>query len=152
MSLYLVIRLRGRMGLSPEHLDTLARMNIPAKHNAALIIDTPSNKGMLNKVTDYVTWGEIDNASLVALLKKRGRLPADERITEDFLKSNGMGTFEDVAAKIMENGKVPEPIKRTFRLTPPSGGFKKHITRHIKSGGELGYRGAAIAELVKKMI
>ena len=152
MKLYLVIRLRGRIGLSPKQLDTLARMNIPAKHNAALITDTPSNIGMLNKATDYITWGEIDSASLAAILKKRGRLPGDERITEDFLKANEMGTFEDIVAKILADGKVPEPIKKTFRLTPPSGGFKKHITRHIKSGGELGYRGPAIAELIKKMI
>ena len=152
MKLYLVIRIRGRMGLAPESLDTLERMNIPAKHNAALIPDTPSNLGMINKIADYITWGEIDKDSLVALIKKRGRLPGEERVTDEFLKAEGMGTFEEIADKILEEGKVPEPIKRTFRLTPPSGGFKKHITRHIKSGGELGYRGPAIAELVKKMI
>ncbi|MBM5805367.1 MAG: 50S ribosomal protein L30 [Candidatus Verstraetearchaeota archaeon] len=152
MKLYLVIRLRGRMGIAPELLDTMNRLNLPRKHNAALITDTPSNIGMLNKAVDYITWGEITKGSLVDLLKKRGRLAGDERITKESLKKAGMGTFEALAGRIMEEGKVPAPIKRTFRLTPPSGGFKGHVMRHIGSGGELGYRGSAINDLIQRMI
>ena len=126
------------------------RPNIP-KHNAA-ITDDPSIMGMVNKVGFYVTWGEISKDALVALLQKRGRLPGEAKLTDDALKANNLGSIEAVADKILAEGKVPEPIKRTFRLTPPSGGFKHHITRHIKSGGELGYRGADINALIAKMI
>lgn len=152
MKLYLVIRIRGRMGIAPELLDTMNRLNLPRKHNAALITDTPSNIGMLNKAADYITWGEITKESLIDLLKKRGRLVGDERLTKESVKRAGMGTFENLAGQITEEGKVPEPIKRTFRLTPPSGGFKGSITRHIGSGGELGCRGSAINDLIQRMI
>jgi large subunit ribosomal protein L30 len=152
MKLYLVIRLRGRMGIAPELLDTMNRLNLPRKHNAALITDTPSNNGMLNKGVDYITWGEITKESLTDLLKKRGRLVGEERLTKESLKKAGLGTFENLTNRIMEEGKVPEPIKRTFRLTPPSGGFKGSITRHIGSSGELGYRGSKINDLIQKMI
>jgi len=152
MKVFLLIRIRGRIGISPENLDTMDRLNIPKKHNAAIITDDPSIMGMVNKVGFYVTWGEISKAALVALLQKRGRLPGEVKLTDDALKANNLGSIEAVADKILAEGKVPEPIKRTFRLTPPSGGFKHHITRHIKSDGELGYRGAAINALIAKMI
>jgi len=152
MKVYLLIRLRGRMGISPETIDTLNRLNVPAKNNASIVTDSPSIMGMVTKVADYVTWGEIDKGALAAVLEKRGRLPGDARLTVEEIKKIGFDSFEALAEKILKEGKIPDPIKKTFRLTPPSGGFKKHITRHIKSGGELGYRGAAIAELVAKMI
>ncbi len=152
MKVFLLIRIRGRIGISPENLDTMDRLNIPKKHNAAIITDDPSTMGMVNKVGFYVTWGEISKDALVALLQKRGRLPGEVKLTDDALKANNLGSIEALADKILAEGKVPEPIKRTFRLTPPSGGFKHHITRHIKSGGELGYRGADINALIAKMI
>jgi large subunit ribosomal protein L30 len=152
MTLFLVIRLRGNIGVHPDILDTLKRLNMPTKYSAVLIQDTPSNKGMLNKVTDYVTWGEIAEDSLEAMMMKRGRLAGDERITEDVLKRENLGTPKELAKLIMTQGSLPSCIKKTFRLTPPSGGFKKSIKRHVRSGGELGYRGEGINELLKKMI
>ncbi|MDI9644477.1 MAG: 50S ribosomal protein L30 [Candidatus Verstraetearchaeota archaeon] len=152
MKTYLVIRLRGETGIAPEILDALERMNLPSKFSATLISDTPSNMGMINKVADYITWGEIDQQSLAMLLKKRGRLPGEKRLTEEAIKELSLGSYEDLAERMLKEGRVLPPLKKTFRLTPPSGGFKGHITRHLKSGGELGYRGQAIVALLQKMI
>ena len=152
MKLFVAIRIRGLTGVSPEMLDVLNRLNVPKKHNASLIPDTPSMVGMLKKASDYITWGEINKESLIALLKKRGRLEGNKRITEEILKKIGFNSFEELAEKIIAEGKVPPPIKRTFRLTPPSGGFKGPITKHVNEGGELGYRGEAINQLLSKMI
>jgi len=140
------------MGNSPEVEDTLRRLNMPLKHSSSVVSDTPSNLGMLNKVADYVTWGEVTKESLVALLEKRGRLPGERRLTEEALKTSKLGSFEELAARILETGTIPPPLKKTFRLTPPSGGYKGGITRHVKSGGELGYRGSAINDLLQKML
>ncbi|MGC8935865.1 MAG: 50S ribosomal protein L30 [Candidatus Methanomethylicaceae archaeon] len=150
--MFLAIRIRGITGVSPEMLDVLNRLNIPKKHNASLIPDTPSMLGMLRKASDYITWGEITKESLIALLKKRGRLEGDKRITDEALKELGFASFEELADRIMADGKVPPPIKKTFRLTPPSGGFKGPITKHVNEGGELGYRGEAINDLLSSMI
>jgi large subunit ribosomal protein L30 len=152
MKTFIVIRLRGNIGLAPEVLDTLNRMNMPTKHSATLVIDTPSYKGMLNKVTDYVTWGEIDQPTLEALIAKRGRLAGDNRITTEVLKKESLGSIKEIAERALADGEMPEKIKKTFRLTPPSGGYKRSIKRHVGSGGELGYRGAVINELILKMI
>lgn len=152
MTLFLVIRLRGNIGVHPDVLETLKRLNMPKKHSAVLIQDTPSNKGMLNKVADYVTWGEVTEESLEALLMKRGRMAGDKKITDEALRKENLGTPKELAKRTMADGKVPDCIKETFRLTPPSGGFKKSIKRHVRSGGELGYRGKGINELLPKMI
>jgi large subunit ribosomal protein L30 len=39
-----------------------------------------------------------------------------------------------------------------FRLHPPSKGFKGKIKRGYGSGGELGYRGEKINELLRRML
>jgi large subunit ribosomal protein L30 len=152
MTLFLVIRLRGNIGVHPDVLETLKRLNMPTKHSAVLVPDTPSNMGMLNKVTDYVTWGEVTEDSLEALLMKRGRMAGDKKITEEVLKKENLGTPKELAKRTMADGKVPDFLKGTFRLTPPSGGFKKSIKRHVRSGGELGFRTKGLDELVAKMI
>ena len=152
MTLFLVIRLRGNIGIHPDVLETMKRMNLPTKHSAVLVQDTPSNKGMLNKITDFATWGELTDESLEALLAKRGRMAGDARITEDALRKENLGTMKELAERTMAEGKVPDFIKGTFRLTPPSGGFKRSIKRHVTSGGELGYRSKGINDLLAKMI
>ena len=43
-------------------------------------------------------------------------------------------------------------LKPVFRLRPPKGGFKGTIKKHFREGGETGYRGEAINDLVLKMI
>lgn len=152
MKLYVAIRIRGRIGVRPDIVETLKRLNLTRKHNACLIPDTPSMVGMLKKASDYITWGEISRDALVLLLKKRGRLIGDKRITEEDLKKLGVSSFEELADKVLKEGKLPKLMKKVFRLTPPSGGFKGKITRHFKEGGELGYRGEAINELLLRMI
>jgi large subunit ribosomal protein L30 len=152
LKLFLVIRIRGNMGVAPEVLDTLNRLNVPRKHNAALMIDSKSNIGMLYKVADYVTWGEITQPSLEALLEKRGRLSGDKRLTQEAMEKMKTGTFKEISEHALADGTLPPAIKKTFRLTPPSGGYNRSIKRHYGSGGELGYRGESINKLLEKML
>lgn len=152
MKLYIAIRIRGRVGVNPEISETLKRLNLHRKHNACLIPNTPSMVGMLKKASNYITWGEINRDTLILLLKKRGRLIGDKKITEEELSKLGVSSFEELADNILREGKLPKMMKKTFRLTPPSGGFKGKITRHFEEGGELGYRGESINELLLRMI
>ena len=152
LKLFLVIRIRGNMGVAPEVLDTLKRLNMPKRHNASLLTDSKSNMGMLIKVTDYVTWGEISQPSLEALLEKRGRLAGDNRLTQEALSKLNAGTFKEISEHALADGTLPVPIKKTFRLTPPSKGYDRSIKRHYGSGGELGYRGEAINKLLERML
>lgn len=154
-ALLCVVRLRGMVGMSEDDENTLKMLRLHKKNHAVLVKGTPSIMGMLRKVSNYVTYGEIDLTTLVLLLKKRGRLIGDKPLTDEYVKKLG---YEDVGAlaKSIYEQKVDVKdlprFKPVFRLHPPSRGFKGSIKKQYGAGGELGYRGSAINELLKRMI
>ncbi|RLE86635.1 MAG: 50S ribosomal protein L30 [Thermoprotei archaeon] len=155
MKLLAVIRIRGQPDRRPEERKTLELLRLRKRFHCVLVPDTPSIRGMLKVVEYVVTYGEIDKETLALLLERRGRLTGNRRLTPEYLKSIGFNSFEELAEALLE-GKVrvkdlPE-MKPVFRLHPPSGGFKGSVKKHYREGGELGYRGPAINELLKRMI
>jgi large subunit ribosomal protein L30 len=150
-----VVRIRGTISALREARETLTLLRLDHTNHAILIDDRPSYKGMLQKVNSYVTWGEVTKETVVAMLEKRARLAGNKKLTTEYLEKLGFKTFEDLAEAIMagkaEHGKLPfmTPI---FKLHPPSKGFKGNIKKSFKAGGEAGYRGEAINDLVKRMI
>ncbi|MEM5882701.1 MAG: 50S ribosomal protein L30 [Candidatus Aenigmatarchaeota archaeon] len=147
-----VIRIRGRARREIE--DTLRMLRLNRINNCVLLPENPSFKGMVQKVKDFVTWGEIDKETLVELLKKRLRALGDKRVDEKILKEiTNFDSFEDFASALLE-GKVKlkdfKELKTVFRLTPPSKGFRS-VKEHFPKG-DLGYRGKEINELLKRMI
>jgi len=149
-----VIRIRGRVDIPPDVKTTLKLLRLHKKFHAVIIDDRPSYLGMLRKVQDYVTWGEIDNETLALLLRRRGRLEGEEKLTDDYVRKYGFENIEEFAKAIIENKvnitDLPK-LKPVFRLSPPSGGFRGTIKKHYGDGGELGYRGKAINDLIKRM-
>ena len=139
--MYAVIRLRGSVGLRKELRDTFEIMNITRKNHCVVLPDNKVVKGMLQKIKDYITWGEISEDVLKKLVEKRGRKIGDKKLTSDEI---------DAVFMLIKAGKKTG-IKPMFRLTPPSGGFKKSIKQHYPKG-ELGNRKEKINELIKRMI
>ncbi len=152
---YVVIRLRGRVGVPPDIKLTLRSLKLTRKNHCAIVEATPSINGMLKKASSYITYGEVSEEALAALLEKRGRLRGDERLTLDHVKKLGFESFRDLAKTIIE-GRISlrsiPGLKPVFRLHPPSGGFKGTIKKPVEQGGELGYRGPRINELLMRMI
>jgi len=150
----LVIRLRGQVDVPPDVKHTLKLLRLHKKFHAVLVEETPTILGMLKKVSDYVTWGEIDRDTLAVLLERRGRLSGGRRLTLEYIQKLGFHDFKELAQAIL-NGKISikdlRELKPVFRLHPPSGGFKYTIKKRFGAGGELGYRGSAINDLVRKM-
>ena len=68
--MYAVIRIRGRVNLKEDIKDTLAMLRLSRKMHCVLIKDSDCMKGMLQKVRNWVTWGEIDDDTLKLLIKK----------------------------------------------------------------------------------
>jgi len=155
VKLLAVVRIRGDVGVRREIRETLKMLRLNKVHHAVIVPETPSYKGMLQKVKDYVTWGEISKETLVLLLERRGLLEGNKRLTNDFLAENlKIKSIESLAEKIY-NGEirlsdVPK-LKPIFRLHPPRGGFTRKKKRPYRDGGELGYRGADINRLIERM-
>jgi len=121
------IRIRGMIGIIKGTKDTLTMLKLYRKNSCVVLNSTPSILGMLNKVKDYITWGEIDEETLKLLKEKR--------------------------SEKTKNKEGKEIEKGFFRLHPPRGGFeRKGIKFSFKAGGVLGYRGNKINDLIKKMM
>ena len=150
-----VVRIRGVISAQREARDTLTLLRLDHTNHAILIDDRPSYRGMLQKINSYVTWGEITKETVVTMLEKRARLVGNKKLTTEYLEKVGFKTFEDLAEAIMtgkvEHGKLPF-MTPLFKLHPPSKGFKGNVKKSFKAGGEAGYRGEAINDLVKRMI
>ncbi len=157
MTLYAIVRIRGTVDVPPKVRDTLRMLRLTRKFAAVIYPKNETIEGMLKVVKDWVTWGEIDRETLKELIIKRGRLPGNKPITEEVIKElfNGLSIDEFVDALIQGKilwHKLDGKVKPVFRLHPPKGGFKGSIRKPIGSGGELGYRGKEINELLRRMI
>jgi len=142
MSKIAIIRIRGSVNLRKEVKDTFSLLRLYRKNYCVVVEGTPSLMGMVKKVKDYVTYGEIDDAAYKELVEKRGEeykgREKDSRGKIDYKKC------------ILVDGKKMKPF---FRLNPPKGGFgRKGIKVSFKAKGALGYRGEKINDLLKRMI
>jgi len=150
-----VIRVRGERDASREVEDTLNMLRLVRNCHAVLIDDRPSNMGMLQKAQHYVTWGEISKENIALLLKGRGRLVGDKKLTEEYVKETGYKTLDDLAEAIHKGelayNSLPK-IKPVFRLRPPKKGYKGKVKKSFIAGGATGYRGEAINDIIKRMI
>ena len=151
-----IIRIRGRSEVQKSITSTLEMLNLTRANHANLIIENPSVAGMLQRVKDYTTWGEPSEDTILLLLKKRAELKSGERLTETNVKGKlGYTSIKKLAGALynteVELHKIPD-LKPTFRLHPPKRGFKGSKTKPFLAGGETGYRGKAIDDLLKRMI
>ncbi len=152
---YLVIRIRGGVKARKEDLDTLHMLHLKHANHATIVPKTPSYEGMLHKVQHYVTWGE-PNIKTIKRLLKRMELNGGEKLSEENVKRLGYSSLEELAEKLLKAevtlSKLREKgLKPYIRLHPPRKGFKGTIKKHVKAGGEYGYRGEKINELAVRM-
>ena len=152
----LAIRVRGQVSVRPQIEGTLEKLLLGRLHQARLFTLTPSLDGMITKSKDYITWGEPTEELIEKLLRKRGRLPGNGRLTDAYVKKNSSHSSIKALAKAIATGKGQvsdvEGLKPVFRLTPPSKGYKGKRNLPVGMGGITGYRGEGINELAIRMI
>ncbi len=142
------VRVRGKVHVRGEIEDTLRLLKLNKVNHCVILDNRPQYKGMLNKVKDYITWGEINTENMENLLVKRGRMAGDKRINIDHKKVKAFAKdfmhFKTELADIS--------LKPVFRLKPPSKGYEREgIKKPYSVGGSLGYRGDKINDLLGKM-
>jgi large subunit ribosomal protein L30 len=149
-----IVRIQGKTEIRREMEDTLKMLRLNDVHNCIILPESPDYKGMVEKVRNFITYGEIDKEILTKMIQKRLRTRENERIDEKTLKEiTNFESFDKFANALLE-GKVKlkdfENINPVFKLTPPSKGFKSIKEYYPK--GDLGYRGKEINELIERMI
>jgi large subunit ribosomal protein L30 len=151
---FAVVKVRGTISAQREARETLELLRLAKTNNAVLIDNRPSYMGMLYRVQNYVTWGEVSKETVAMLLKERGRLAGGKKLTDEAVKTLGYKSIDALADAIasckIEYQKLPN-IQPVFKLHPPSKGFKGKTKKSYAAGGEAGYRGEKISELIKRM-
>ncbi len=150
---YAVLRLRSSVNKTRRVEDTLRLMRLTRVNHCTIIRDEPETIGMIRKIKDTITWGEIEPESLAKLLRYRSNIPGgltDEMVAE----YTDYGTVEEFAQAVVD-GKIElgavDGLKNLFRLHPPRGGHRG-IKKTYNTGGSLGYRGKEINALLERML
>lgn len=151
-----VVQIRGTLGVDRKFKDTLKFLKLVKKNSCVVVDGTRNYLGMLVKLRDYITWGEINKETYKELLMKRGRIVGNKPLIETYLKSKANINFDQFVdnffADKIKIRDVPG-LKPFFRLTPPRGGFDRGgIKKPYSLGGVLGYRRDKINDLVRRML
>jgi large subunit ribosomal protein L30 len=152
MTMYAIVRLRGSVKTKPDIKDTLKMLRLHRINHCVVVPDSPHYRGMIQKVKDYVAWGEIDEDALASMLEMRGRLNGNKRLTDQFIKEKtSYGTIKEFASAVSRGAASLKDagIKPVFRLHPPRKGHRG-TKKTVKEGGELGYH-ESISDLIWKM-
>jgi large subunit ribosomal protein L30 len=150
--MYAIIRIRGGVNTRPEIKYTMDLLNINRVNHCAIVKEDPHYRGMIQKVKDYVAWGQIDDDTLALLLEKRGRLAGNRRLTEALIKEKTVfGSIKEFA-KAVNSGSASFKdvgLKPVFRLHPARKGLRS-TKKTVPQGGVLGFHDS-IKDLITKM-
>jgi large subunit ribosomal protein L30 len=136
-----IVLVRGLVNVKTEVKDTLAMLRLKRKNHCVVVDDNPVNRGMIKKVKDYITWGEISDEVYSKLVAQRG---------EEFLSREQDGKKKYTFKFLEVDGKK---YKLYFRLNPPRKGFgRKGIKMPFSKGGALGNRAEKINDLIERML
>ena len=137
-----IVRVRGTIDAKNDIDRTLNQLRLYKKNYCVVIPSNDSYAGMVNKVNDYVTWGNLDEETYNLLVDKKG---------EEY-----KGRVSDKKGKIKYNDFLTvksKKIKKYFRLNSPRKGYgRKGVKIPFNKGGALGYRGEKINDLIKRMV
>jgi len=152
--MFVLVQIRGTVNTRGDIKDTLKMLRLHHINHCVLIPDTPAYIGMIQKVKDYIAWGEVDAEVLAELLRNRGRLTGNVHLTDSYIKENSQYADINAFALSLAKGEarltdIPG-LKPVLRLHPPRKGHKT-TKRTYQQGGSLGYHGEAINALLYRM-
>ncbi|MGI5964336.1 MAG: 50S ribosomal protein L30 [Candidatus Methanomethylophilaceae archaeon] len=152
---YAVIRVRGQPDVNHDIKHTMMLLGLNKVNHCAIVPQNDSTEGMLQKIKDYCTWGEVDAETLTEMISRRGKTEGGGDLDDEFLKANSQfASAAELAEAILNNDcrlRDVDGAKPLFRLHPPVKGYEG-IKRPFSTGGALGYRGAEINALIKRML
>ena len=156
--LYFAVRIRGAPKMKQKIIDTLQMLRMNKVNHGVLLWGESSSLGMLYKCKDYIAFGEIDEKTLLRLLRVRGRIEGNNPLTDEHIKNLTEYSNLKELTKALLKGEIQYrskdiyKIKPVFRLHPPKKGFRGSIKKAFNEGGTLGYVNVYINELIHKMI
>lgn len=135
-----VIRIRGQVGVDRKIADTLKRLRLDRKYTCIILNSTKEQAGMIEKVRDFVAFGDVTNDTLSKVIEARGKaLDISKKIdakkvSEEVSKG---ASYDDVN------------LRNVFRMHPPRKGINAKL--HFPKG-VLGNNKEKINDLLLRML
>jgi len=150
MKLYALVLVRGRINTSRRVKDALDSLRLTRVNHCSLINET--ELGMLRLCKDNLTWGEINEPTLVQLIETRGRMPGDKPVDAAALAAGKFSSVLEFAKALLEGKAKLDAfgMKKVFRLHPPKSGYRQTKVQYPR--GALGNRKEKINELLRSMM
>lgn len=164
----LVVRIKGTNNVAPKPRKALELLRLRKMNSAVFVRLNKSTLNLLRICQPWITYGVPTTDMIRNLIYKRGhvrtgvmghytnvRIQGNE-IVEQVLGKHGIIGIEDLVTEIADAGEHFTAANRAlapFRLSNPSGGFKKKKKDQFTEmqGGECGDRGHYINALVDRM-
>jgi len=148
---YAVIRMKSSRNENQRMKDTFKMLRLNSVNHCAVIPERRTYEGMLDKVKDKITWGEIDTDTMIDLLKSS---MAESELEKKIEEKTTYDEIDELAQAVVSNTTTLDEIDgldKVFRLHPPIGGYRS-TKKPYNNGGALGYRGSEINSLIRKML
>ena len=71
---YAVIRVRGQPDVNKDIEYTMNLLGLTRVNHCVVVPENDVMKGMLQKAKDYITWGEVNEATLADMIRVRGKI------------------------------------------------------------------------------
>ena len=148
--------------IDPKKRKTLQLLRLLQINNGVFVRLTKATIEMLRIVEPFVAFGYPNLKSVRELIYKRGygkidkqRIAlSDNALVEESLGKYGMVCMEDLIHEIYTVGpnfKQASNFLWPFKLSNPTGGFRKRKFKHYIEGGDLGNREDNINNLIRQM-
>ena len=159
----MVIRICGQWTRIPKEIQLiLTKLNLKELNNAIILFYNKDNFKMIKLIESYITWGYINKTRIEELLRKRGSVTVgnnepnelDNTQIENALGKYGIVCIEDIIYELTKETKNAKNVLHYlgyFKLENNDEGFDK-VNVPFEKGGNQGFRGDKINELLKKMI
>lgn len=154
MGLIIAIRMRGTVGVPKDMQETLKRLRLTKRFSLMMYPDTPSIRGMLEKVNPYISYGEATEEG-IRIVIERMRVKGGDSISDEVLQKKFSITKDQLMSNILEGkillNKESDFFELPVSLRSPKKGLKGRINSMYGNGGEVGYRGKEINKLIIQM-
>ncbi len=151
----IVVRIRGSVNVPERVRRLMTDLGLERPNNVVIIQGKDSYRGLLVKARHMITYGSPSKETIAALLTKRGEVKGYGRLDDQYVADHTTHSSIDDFAEALHQDEASLKdlplLKRTFRCSPPSKGYRD-LKRPYESGGAYGNRGEEIDQLLKRMI
>lgn len=149
-----IVQIRGTVRTHPDVRKTLELLRLKQKHACVVVDDNEVSRGMIKKIKDYVTYGNVSEDMYVTMLEARGECVGKQTLKEVKLDAKKIAKEYFSNEIKLRDFEAKYQLKPYFRLHPPKGGFERGgIKKTFIQGGVLGEREEKdITALITKML